>query len=371
MIEVTDSYAEVLQNKITKEINSRREKRSHFFGRIENEGNLMKDFIAPLGLGGNVSFYSNGTLKANVMPANKSQNSELYSLHPHAIRQAGEKLGIPTGYIHDLGTASDKWKRDLAAQMLNEHTLHSARKRVLLRSVDGQIRGVLSDSYRRLNTPSIYGQFIQAVHSAGAMLYDAYSTDTKSWIEAILPELVPVQTKNNGTVYLAFGSRISSSDFGDGALELRSFVMQAICLNGMVSQTALKQIHLGSKIPDDMQVSEKTYKLDTETQASLVNDFVGQMFNKNVIVEKGQQIQLASETMVDFDKEIKKLPAMGMLKNEVKDVQSVLLANNPDDGIAGGSSLWKLAQAISAVGRNGEESRKRDIDEIAGRLVLK
>lgn len=45
------------------------------------------------------------------------------------------------------------------------------------------------------------------------------------------------------------------------------------------------------------------------------------------------------------------------------------MANRPDDGVTGESTLWKLVQGITAHSRELEPRRQRDLQEIAGDLM--
>src|SRR5690606_34968167 len=109
-----------------------------------------------------------------------------------------------------------------------------------------------------------------------------------------------IQTENNGNVYSVFGARISNSDFGDGALEVRAFQMNVVCMNGMVSETALKQIHLGKKLPDNINFSDRTYRLDTQAMASAVKDIMKDTLSQDRIVQTVQKIKQASSEEIDM-----------------------------------------------------------------------
>jgi hypothetical protein len=353
---------EVLQNKITQKINDGLNRSKQTLDLIEREGNLLTDFIAPLGGGiGSMKFHSNGHLKAIVDGKN-------YSINNHAISQAGTKLGIPTSYIRDLANG-EKWERDLSANILNEHTDNSSRKRILVRSVGDNIRGILSDSYRRLNTGTIYSQFINSIQAEGGQIIDAFADDTRSWIDAILPEIVAIPTKNNGVSYTLFGARISNSDFGDGALSLSGYTLQAVCLNGMTSENIVRQVHLGKRLPDNINFSERTYEYDTLTQASIIGDSVSQVLGRDNILKTANSIQIASEKEIDIDKELKHLSKGNLTKDEAEGVRTILINNKHSDGVGGGSTLWKLTQGITALARDVEGRRKKDLQEIAGTLL--
>lgn len=82
-----------------------------------------------------------------------------FNLHGNAISQISEKMGIPAKYLREL-SAGDAWQKQLCATILNEHSGWTGRTRVLIRAVGTEIRGVLSDSYRRLNSVDDVGQEI-------------------------------------------------------------------------------------------------------------------------------------------------------------------------------------------------------------------
>ena len=87
-------------------------------------------------------------------------------------------------------------------------------------------------------------------------------------------------------------------------------------------------------------------------------------------MQKAIEIQGASEIDVDFDKELKSLIQRGaLLKNEGREVEKLLMNNNPDDGITGGATLWKLVQGITAFAREQEPERSRELHEISGQLM--
>ena len=87
-------------------------------------------------------------------------------------------------------------------------------------------------------------------------------------------------------------------------------------------------------------------------------------------MRKALEIQGASEIDVDFDHELKNLVKNGsLLKQEKEEVEKVLMRNDPNDGVQGGATLWKLTQAITAHARELSPERSRDLHEITGALL--
>lgn len=360
---------EVVINKVHKMIDNKAIGVQATMQRLIDEGKIAQDYIAPIGVNLKaqqqkpvITFSAEDSLMMN-MPDGQ------FSMHDNAINQIAGRMGIPQRYLRDLA-AGEQWAIELAAHMLNQHSDWTERTRVLVRTVGNQVRGVLSDSYRRLNSVEILTAFVQEAAGQGAVISDAYMNDTKVWAETILPTPITIPTRNNGDVVIFAGARFSTSDYGDGAVDMRTFLLNGACLNGMVRESVMKQVHIGSKLPDNLALSQRTYELDTKTTVSAVRDLTKGLFSKDTLMQKAIEIQGASEVEVDFEKELKKLTKEGgLLKTEGKEVEKILMRNNPDDGVQGGATLWKLTQAITAHARICTPERSRELHELSGALL--
>ena len=360
---------EVVMNKVRKMIDGKRVGVAATMERLINEGKIAQDYIAPLGVelkrndhSPVITFNGEGSLTMN-MPDGQ------FSLHANAIGQLADRMGIPQRYLRTLAGGAE-WQIALAATMLNEHSGWTQRSRVLVRTVGTQVRGVLSDSYRRLNSVEILTAFVQEAAQQGAVISDAYMNDTKVWAETILPQPLVIPTAKNGDVVIFAGARFSTSDYGDGAVDMRSFLLNGACLNGMVRESVMKQVHLGSKLPDNLRLSQETYELDTKTTVSAVKDLTSGLFSKDTLMQKAYEIQGASEMEVDLSHELNRLTSNGsLLKSESSEVQKILMRNDPEDGVQGGATLWKLTQAITAHARELAPERSRELHEISGQLM--
>ncbi len=367
---VQQGLNEVVMNKVQRMIAGKAVGVQATMERLVNEGKIAQDYIAPIGvnLKANdhspvITFDGEGDRLAMNMPDGQ------FSLHDNAIGQLADRMGIPQRYIRSLA-GGDAWARSLAATVLNEHSGWTDRSRVLVRTVGTQVRGVLSDSYRRLNSVEILTAFVQEAAQEGAVIADAYMNDTKVWAETILPQPLVVPTAKNGDVVIFAGARFSTSDYGDGAVDMRAFLLNGACLNGMVRESVMKQVHLGSRLPDNLLLSEKTYSLDTQATVSAVRDLTKGLFSRDTLERKAYEIQGASEMDVDFEQELRRLTRDGsLLKQEGKEVEKILMRNDPEDGVQGGATLWKLTQAITAHARELSPERSRELHEISGALM--
>lgn len=360
---------EVVMSKVQKMIDGKAVGVQATMERLINEGKIAQDYIAPIGVNLKqkdhspvITFNGGDSLTMN-MP------DGLFSLHDNAIGQLADRMGVPQRYLRTLASG-ETWAKNLAAEILNEHSGWTQRTRVLVRTVGTQVRGVLSDSYRRLNSVEILTAFVQEASRQGAVISDAYMNDTKVWAETILPQPIVIPTAKNGDVIIFAGARFSTSDYGDGAVDMRAFLLNGACLNGMVRESVMKQVHLGSKLPDNLQLSQRAYELDMRTTVSAVKDLTKGLFSRDNLMKKACEIQGASEIDVDFEHELKKLTRDGgLLKSERKEVEKILMRNDPEDGVQGGATLWKLTQAITAHARELTPERSRELHEISGALL--
>ena len=367
--ELQQGLNEVVMNKVQRMIDGKAVGVRATMERLVNEGKIAQDYIAPIGVNLKVNdhspvitFSANGSLRMD-MPDGQ------FTLHDNAIGQLADRMGIPQRYLRGLASG-EPWAKQLAATLLNEHSGWTQRSRVLVRTVGTQVRGVLSDSYRRLDSVEILTAFVQEAAQQGAVISDAYMNDTKIWAETILPTPLTVPTAKNGDVVIFAGARFSTSDYGDGAVDMRAFLLNGACLNGMVRESVMKQVHLGSKLPDNLQLSQQTYELDTKTTVSAVRDLTKGLFSKDNLMKKAIEIQRASEMDVDFEHELKRRTRDGgLLKQEGKEVEKILMRNDPEDGVQGGATLWKLTQAITAHARELSPERSRELHELSGQLL--
>jgi hypothetical protein len=373
-----ENLNEVVQRKLAMKIEKGYVSADNAIKRLHAESAISTDFIHRIGSSrhGNVLPLMIFLATASGVNARlfKSEGDLLgdFNFTGHSIRQAARKLDIPEEYLADLAGYSgqrEEWSRELASHILNEQSKWSERNRVLIRSVGTEIRGLLSDSYRRLDSTGIIDAHIEEVYANGGKVSGGFMDDTRVSIDSFLPSPIEVQTSMNGIILLIFGVRYGTSDYGDGASELRSTITQGVCMNGAVRESVLRAVHLGAKLPDNLALSEKTYRLDSDTHKSAIVDLTKNLYNSDVIKERIVEIKASTEMVVDFERELANLKGR-ILKGETEEIGKILMRNNPEEGIQGESTLWKLSQGISSYANRESvaERRRMELQEIAGSL---
>jgi hypothetical protein len=323
--------------------------------------------------------------------------SNSWQVHSHAMAQIIQRTGILNGgvsrkMIEACSTrlsdddVPDMWGRDLFLHNLHTIYRETDRARVLVRVVEtpamkaaeerGQIRGFLSDKYRRMNSGPILHAFAEKANEYGAVCFanheryrPTYLTDLKVGFSMFLPfvfEPIPGEA-------MVFGMQVSSSDFGAALLKVQMISMRITCSNMQIMRDDLKKVHLGGQLPDEIQFSEETYRADTKTIALAVRDLVEVVFSPQRINLTLEVIRAANEEKVDAKVLFDKLQRSGKLQKKEKEAVSGLYNGADVELMPPGGSLWRATQALSLFANQKEEDgdvhRAIDIRKISGDLM--
>jgi hypothetical protein len=288
---------------------------------------------------------------------------EVHTISDHALGQVSERAGVPTAYLRELSDGK-AWKADLACTILNVSYANVDRQRVLARSVRGQVRGWLSDKYRRLDSRPLVDALAKECQALGAVPVDGTATETRVALKVLMPDIIePVPGE-----FLAYGGEWSNSDYGNGTHSFRAFALRVVCLNGMTRENLLKQVHLGGKLSDDIEFSDRTYRLDTAASVSALQDVVRGALGPKVRNSLTESIRAAAGA--DYGKgQLAALVAKVGTKDQVK---AVVGAFESEDviNLPAGKTAWRASNAISWVARHTEDAERRlDLERLAGSVV--
>ena len=289
------------------------------------------------------------------------------TIHRHALNQVALAVDMPMKFLDSLADEKAEWGRELLAHNLNT-IFHErfAGKRSLTRSVNGQVRGFLSDQYRRLDSRPIVEAFATAVHEKGALPYQGVVTDTKIAIQAIMPEVYePIPGE-----LVAYGLSLENSDFGNGALSLRAYLLRIWCTNLAITEETMRQIHLGKRLDDNMIYSQRTYELDSKTTVSALRDVVRLQLDAGSLTNRMEAVRKANDKPVDTTQ------AREMLKKVLNKGEAEAAFNayaSPDVyNLPAGNTAWRLSNAISWIaGQTEDAERKLDLMRVAGDVLPK
>lgn len=295
-------------------------------------------------------------------------NGKTKDLHKNAVAQIAEKTGVPKKFGDTL-TGAGLWGANLLAHNFNEIMSHGNGTKYLVRSVGNETRGFLSDRYRRIDSRPLVDAFAGKAQEFGLQPIEGYALDTTVRIRGILPfifEPFPGEA-------IAFGGQWKNSDFGVGGNEFNLFSLRLACLNGMTSESLLRQVHLGAKLSEDFVFSDETYRLDTLTNVSKLKDVMTYALNPATIDLQIQSIREAHEQKFE-PVEAKKLLKTKLSKKDAETVSEAY--NSPDiEMMPSGNTVYRMANALSWVANlrqaDGDSESALSLQAFAGELMPK
>jgi hypothetical protein len=315
--------------------------------------------------GGAITFAADHARKAITIDA--QNGSPVQTIHRNALGQMAQAVDVPMKFLDSLQEERADWGRELLAT--NFQTIFHerfAKKRYLSRSVNTQVRGWLSDSYRRLDSRPIVEAFASAVQEKGAHPYAGVVTDTKIAIQAIMPtvyEPIPGEL-------VAYGLSLENSDFGNGALSLRAYLLRIWCTNLAITEETMRQVHLGKRLDDNMVYSQHTYELDSRATVSALKDVVKLQLDSKSLDNRMDAVRAANA------QEVNPTNARELLKkvlNKGEAEAAINAYNSPDVyNLPAGNTTWRLSNAISWIaGQTEEPERKLALMRVAGDVLPK
>lgn len=288
-------------------------------------------------------------------------------IHNNALSQICQKAGIPRKYADILRKDAQE---DLLALNFRQrfHRMEPNKKgeipTFLVRTVNGEARGFLSDRYKRWDSCGIIEAFAGVAGAMRAIPVQAKALDTKFFLKVVIDKIFDV-----GKDFFVFGVCLRHSDFGDGALSLMSSVTRLVCNNGMLGEDRFRKIHLGARIDDNVDLSERTYQLDSQTMISAVKDITSAMLKEDLVTIKLQKIKEAQEKVIDATEKLQVLRKNSKITKPEEDKISELYRSAEVELLPPGNSVWRLSNAISLFAQYTEANRGLELESLAGSLI--
>lgn len=212
-----------------------------------------------------------------------------YGVTPLARRQLADKLGIPYAYFERMR------ENEPALLDRNANTwLQGEADRRLLRTLDGNVRAVLSDRYRRLDNYDLAEHVLPILQGLPDIVFESVElTDTRMYLKCVTPRLK--FEMEPGDIVQA-GIAISNSEVGQGTLSVQPLLYRLVCRNGLiVADRALRKTHVGRALgqEDDgvMVFQDDTLRADDKAFFLKVRDVVQAAVSEATFTQAAMKMQ--------------------------------------------------------------------------------
>jgi hypothetical protein len=295
-------------------------------------------------------------------------NSGEYNVSQLAHEQIGARLKIPRDYY--------KRMQEEAPALLDQNVnnwLHRVPERRLVRTVDGNVRAILSDRYKRKENITVLTEALPFMLNPENKL-DVMSSNLseKQMFVKVVSDLLVGEVRVGQVVKGGFSLR--NSEVGCGAFDLSLFVLTLSCMNGMMREHSMKEYHVGKRIEvnDNEESSSPIYSAETiaadEHAFKLkVRDTLKHALNRRKFDEELAKFRAAAENplnprmITDTIEDVTK--RYSMTQNEGKDVLSRLLESKD-------FTQWGLSSAVTNLAGDIEDyDRSTELEKIGGQII--
>lgn len=292
-----------------------------------------------------------------------------HRLHRNAFSQVAGRAGVPGDYLRRLTDSQNPAMRQLALDILAAHygKTEQAAERHLVRDVHGEVRGFLSDKYRRLDSRPLLDAFLTAAREVGAVPGGGLAGQLRTSFKVFLPTLFePVPDDP-----IVIGLEWHNSDFGAGAFSISLTLLRMWCTNGATIEETLRKTHVGSRLSDDVAWSKATMQADSATMALATGDIV----RNHLAADKVEGLVAAVKAAHEKCFADKQDPFgsnrrfAALTKGELAKVRDAFDSNDVVN-LPPGRTLWRASNAVSWVAQHCEdEERKHALERLAGDVL--
>jgi hypothetical protein len=289
-----------------------------------------------------------------------------FPMTPVASRQIGEKIGIPAKYFDRMA----KDAPDLLTHNAN-HWLESEPKDVMIRTLFGNARAVLSNKYQRIDNVDIAENILPVLldqQSNGLEIASCEVTNKKLYIKAVMHSLQREVKKGD---IVEAGLWISNSEIGYGQFEVAPFIHRLVCTNGMkVNDAKFGKRHVGTRADvNDTTYSiltQETLQADDKAFMLKARDVVQAAFNEKVFDSHVDKLRDTTDRQIT-GKVVKAVEVLGqttgLLQNEQEGILNKLISGAD-------LSQYGMVQAVTAYSQDVDSyDRASELEELGGKIV--
>jgi hypothetical protein len=211
-----------------------------------------------------------------------------YGITTLARRQLADKLKIPYAYFERM--------RSEQPVLLDRNVntwLQSDDDRRMIRTLDGNVRAVLSDRYRRLDNFDLAESVLPILQRLPQVRFESVElTETRMYLKVVTPllkhEMAPGDVVQAGVV-------VSNSEVGHGTLSVQPMLYRLVCSNGLIaSDRSMHKTHVGRSIGTEEVITvfkDDTLQADDKAFFLKVRDVVEAAVSEATFLQAAHKLQ--------------------------------------------------------------------------------
>lgn len=298
----------------------------------------------------------------------------------HAHRQIADKADIPGAYYERMREKAP----GLLAENVN-HWLPQTGRNYLVRTLDGNVRALLSDRFRLIDNIDLFFAGAKKAQQVGAEVSELELSETHFYMKLLHPEwrerieyqkgqgLIGHSTDGideDGGDWLVPGVLMRNSEVGLGQFTGEFFIKRLSCMNGMTTDIQLAKRHVGGQHEVGVITSAQTRELMDRLIWSEIDDLVNAAFDREFFQRYVARLNdaAAEELGRPADAVAAVVQHYGMSDEDKQTILNELMA--PSRGLDPGRTVWGMMNAITACAREKDDPEEElALMRIGGRLL--
>jgi len=263
--------------------------------------------------------------------------------------QLGQYCDIPKKYYDILLKHPELLQRNV------QHWLELNSDKRMIRTLDGEIRAVLSDKYRRLDNFDLAQNVLPMINDVNATIESCEITDKKIYIKAITHK-IQAEVKKGDVV--SAGIIISNSETGHGSLSIKPLIYRLVCSNGaIVDDYAMRKYHAG-RVEEMSQIEFSNETINAEDKAFWlkVRDLVKFSLSEVTFEKIVNSMRESTERKIENPDKAIELATKKYSFNEAEnsDILKHLIQGGDLTSWGLGNAVTRMAQDVNSYDRSTE-----------------
>lgn len=264
-----------------------------------------------------------------------------------AFSQLCSRMGVPANYIKKCFKSG---KEDLALDNFRAWS-EDTKSNVMIRSNNGIVRAVLSDNYVPFDSYQVLRNLKYTVDFKRWELTQAFLSEDKMVLRFV--DFTPLPVNDGSPLYLGF--TVSSSDVGQGSLNVKMMLYRSVCANGLLLSemggTLYRKKHSGKEMAESKMAVFNRILSEIDEKAQVVIDNINECRNRNL-----QDFEL--EMLIEKARRDMKLSAKSVEKLKV-------LVNTTYE-----RTKWGVINGVTELAQDFTLETRLEMETWAGELFL-
>jgi len=270
---------------------------------ITRRAEAKKDFIAPVG--------KLAMAVVNDAPSLIVGDNDAFAINANAHGQIAEYAGIPSKYYKRMQSEDPQ----LLATNVNRwlHDIASKDDKRMVRTLDGQVRALVSDRYRKIENEDIAETVLPVLMDRDMIIMSADITETRMYLKAVdrsIEKNIPKGFSMGDGSHQIFDCLspaiiVGNSETGNGSYFVETGVFTRACTNLALFGANMRRSHLGVRAEHSDEVyallTNQTLKVSDAALMGQLRDIIAGTLTVDRFDRTVEQLQRAADDKLDAD----------------------------------------------------------------------